>query len=445
MKPILIVQYIFVQYPDSPPGRVHHSFESEAGALDQDPKSPQNLSSHLCGTLQTSPEIFETAWMKKGNLLPSTAGSLWSASNNALGSSWSLITPIKITAKSIFVRNKKNLKSKGKSLTFDPECVTTKTKVGHFLTGMVLRQSFAKRQKVSKQFVREFQTFIKLTICANMAGIQRNTHFLTEFRKMLLALMELESRLVILPYPDRSTTTTSRPFSHKCSMLSSLSRAWLYVDHIWVREGEPTRIKIIVSHDLKAVAFNSIEFVKVADNLDGAVSVCVIQASKVVTAGYLMGSRKTMVNTTGIHTLTTILSSITWTYRFKSKNSKITTAALGTQRTTFWSHISYTLPKMKNGSTDKCAAFTTNSAKPHEQQMTFQKAIPSDTSLSKKSIRSHLPPAKRHNYKKPNNANAMLWNAIIQSKFGELIISIYLSLLLMVQSSLFVKSSWQSS
>ena len=79
-------------------------------------------------------------------------------------------------------------------------------------------------------------------------------------------------------------------------MLSSLSRARLYVDHIWVREGEPTRIKIIVSHDLKAAAFNSIEFAKAADDLDGAVSVCVIQASHVVVAGYLMGSRKTMVN-----------------------------------------------------------------------------------------------------------------------------------------------------
>ena len=87
---------------------------------------------------KTSPEIFETAWTKNGNLLPSTAGSLWAASNNVLGSSWSLITPVKITAKSILVRDKKNLKSKGKSLTFNPECVTTKTKVGYFLTGMVL-------------------------------------------------------------------------------------------------------------------------------------------------------------------------------------------------------------------------------------------------------------------------------------------------------------------
>ena len=108
--------------------------------------------------------------------------------------------------------------------------------------------------------------------------------------------MELEPRLVILPYPDRTTTATSRPFSHECSILSSLARAWLYVDHIWVREGEPTRIKIIVSHDLKAAAFNSIEFAKVADDLNGAVSVCVIQASHIVVAGYLMRLRKTMVN-----------------------------------------------------------------------------------------------------------------------------------------------------
>ena len=76
-----------------------------------------------------------------------------------------------------------------------------------------------------------------------MVGIQRNTHFLTEFRKLLLALMELEPDLVILPYLDRPTTATSRPFSNKCSMLSSLARAWLYVDHIWIEEGEPTCIK----------------------------------------------------------------------------------------------------------------------------------------------------------------------------------------------------------
>ena len=245
---------------------------------------------------KTSPEIFETAWTKKGDLLPSTAGSLWVASNTVLGCSWSLITPGKLTILKNNLRDKKNLKSKGKSLTFDPECVTTKTKVGHFLTGMVLRQPFAKRQKVSKQFLREFQTFIELTICANMFGIQRNTHFLSEFRKLLLALMELEPRLVILPYPDRSTTATSRPFSNDCSMLSSLARARLYVDNIWVREGEPTRVKIIVSHNLKAAASSSIEFVKVANNLKGAVSICVIQASKVIIAGYLMVSRKTMVD-----------------------------------------------------------------------------------------------------------------------------------------------------
>ena len=62
-------------------------------------------------------------------------------------------------------------------------------------------------------------------------------------------------------------------------MMSSLTCARLYVDNIWVREGEPTRIKIIVSHNLKAAAFKSIEFAKAADDLDGAVSVCVIPVS----------------------------------------------------------------------------------------------------------------------------------------------------------------------
>ena len=50
------------------------------------------------------------------------------------------------------------------------------------------------------------------------------------------------------------------------------------------------------SHDLKLAAFDSIEFSKAANDLDGAVSVCVIQAGKVIIAGYLMGSRTTMIN-----------------------------------------------------------------------------------------------------------------------------------------------------
>ena len=118
-------------------------------------------------------------------------------------------------------------------------------------------------------------------------------------------------------------------------MLSSMSRAQLYVNHIWVREGEPTRIKIIVSHDLKAAAYNSIEFANVADDLDGAVSVCVIQASKVVIAGYLMGSRKTMVNTHWNSHFNNHPKLNNMDVQVQIQKSKITTAALGTLRTTF--------------------------------------------------------------------------------------------------------------
>ena len=51
-----------------------------------------------------------------------------------------------------------------------------------------------------------------------------------------------------------------------------------------------------VYHNLKADAFNSIEFSKAADDLDGAVCVCVIQSSTVVEARYLLGSRKSNVD-----------------------------------------------------------------------------------------------------------------------------------------------------
>ena len=79
-------------------------------------------------------------------------------------------------------------------------------------------------------------------------------------------------------------------------MLSALSRARQYVDKIWVKELMAMIVKVFVGHDLPAAAFNSIEFAKAIDNIDGAVSVCVIQASKVLAAGYLPGPRKTMVD-----------------------------------------------------------------------------------------------------------------------------------------------------
>ena len=80
-------------------------------------------------------------------------------------------------------------------------------------------------------------------------------------------------------------------------MLSRLSQYHFYADRIWVGEGRPTCVKLFVSHDLLAATFNSVEFAEKANDLDGTVSVCVIQSRKVGKAGHLLGSRKTMGDT----------------------------------------------------------------------------------------------------------------------------------------------------
>ena len=53
---------------------------------------------------------------------------------------------------------------------------------------------------------------------------------------------------------------------------------------------------MFVSHDLPAATFNSTKFAKAIEDIDGAVLVCIIQASKVIDAGYLLGSGKTINN-----------------------------------------------------------------------------------------------------------------------------------------------------
>ena len=50
-----------------------------------------------------------------------------------------------------------------------------------------------------------------------------------------------------------------------------------------------TTVKLFVGHDLLTEAFNLVEFATATDDLDSAVLVCIIQASSVVLAGYLLG------------------------------------------------------------------------------------------------------------------------------------------------------------
>ena len=77
-------------------------------------------------------------------------------------------------------------------------------------------------------------------------------------------------------YPDCASSASGWPFVNEWSMLSNLLWSRLYTNKIWVKEGEPTTLKVFVDHDLPAAAFNLIEFTKATNNLDGAVFVCVI-------------------------------------------------------------------------------------------------------------------------------------------------------------------------
>ena len=181
-------------------------------------------------------------------------------------------------------------------MTFDPACVSTKTKTGRFLTNKVPRQPFAKRQSVPKQFNRKYQTYIKVTICGNMFGVRKCDHFVKYFREMLVVLMAFEPRLVIIPYTDGATSKKRRPFANECSMLSSSYQCQIYVNKIFIGEGKPTTVKLFVGHGIPSAVFNSLEFSPKADELDGAVRMCFVQARKVVVAGYLVGSSKTLDN-----------------------------------------------------------------------------------------------------------------------------------------------------
>ena len=111
---------------------------------------------------------------------------------------------------------------------------------------------------------------------------------------MLTALMAFEPRLVIILFPDGVTSNKGRPFANKCSMLSSSYRCHIYVDKLFIGEGRPTTVKLFVGHDMPSAVFNSLELAQKADELEGAVRVCFIQASKVAVAGYLVSSTKTL-------------------------------------------------------------------------------------------------------------------------------------------------------
>ena len=194
--------------------------------------------------------MFLDNWKSNGNLHLSPEATLWLAAIRVLGCAFVLKVHIQPTVKSILKNDMKNLKFQGKKLTFDPTSVLTKTKISRFLTGKVAYQPFAKRQYVPKQFTREYQSFIKVTICGNMFGVRKYDHFVKHFREMMIDMMQFEPCLVIIPYPDEELAKKGRPFANNCSILSSSYRCQIYINTLYKPEERPMTVKIFVGHDM---------------------------------------------------------------------------------------------------------------------------------------------------------------------------------------------------
>ena len=95
--------------------------------------------------------------------------------------------------------------------------------------------------------------------------------------------------------PGGEESDKGRPFAHEPSTLVSSWKCKVYINEdIYIADGKPTTVKVFVGHDSSATIFNSLELGQLADEKDGSIRVCHIQASKVVVAGYLQGSTKTL-------------------------------------------------------------------------------------------------------------------------------------------------------
>ena len=191
----------------------------------------------------------------------------------------------------------KSCKVGRKSLTFDAPSVPLKTKTGRFLTGRRTHQPFSKKICLEKKYTRKYQTYIQVTVSTNIHGIKRWAHFVESLRDIITVLMEFEPNLVVIPFPDSKDAikNRSRPFMYVPTSLSSTYICKGYhQEGLYIAEGQPTIVKLFVGRDCVPAAFNSREMADLAEEKDGAIRVCHIQASKVIPAGYFMGSTKTM-------------------------------------------------------------------------------------------------------------------------------------------------------
>ena len=201
---------------------------------------------------------------------------------------------IKLTTKSVLKSDSEGLIVGGKTLTFDIVGNSTKPKTGRFIEGKIRRLPFATKISVSKHFSTKYQSYLELQVSGNILGVKKWDHFVTEFRGIIDVLMKFTSPFVVIPFPDGPDSHKGRPFMHNPSGLVSTWKAKIYVNDLYIAPGKPTTVKVFVRHDDPTAIFNSIDLAKRADEIDCSVKVCAIQSNKVVTAGYLNGSTKSL-------------------------------------------------------------------------------------------------------------------------------------------------------
>ena len=111
---------------------------------------------------------------------------------------------------------------------------------------------------------------------------------------MIGVIMSFKPNLAVVPYTGGDESHKGRPFAHEATILVSSWRCKIYTNDIYIADGKPTTIKVFVGHDSPAAIFNSLELGQLADEKEGSVRVCHIQASTVVVAGYFNGFTKTL-------------------------------------------------------------------------------------------------------------------------------------------------------
>ena len=228
-------------------------------------------------------------------LQPSLAASLWTAAVKALGCSFKLAYKINLTKKDIIKSDIKDLEAAVKSLTFDVPGTCMQTKAGRFIQGKVDCLPFAKKIRVDKKFTRTHQSYIHVQVCGNLHGVKKYDHLVEEFCMVTNEIMDFESTLVVVPYPNGPDSHKARPFAYDPSTLVNTWKCKMYIDqNLYIADSKPTSIKLFVGHNSSAAVSNLLDLARQLDEKEASIRVCHIQTSKVVVAGYLQGSTKTL-------------------------------------------------------------------------------------------------------------------------------------------------------